>query len=99
GFSAWLLVSHLLLLAEVLFAALLAAATWAIVRFFLGGRLVAAALAGVTLGLAAVTRRVVFPFPPRLSVMILAAWRRRLPQRVLAATVMVACFVGVLAPW
>jgi 4-amino-4-deoxy-L-arabinose transferase-like glycosyltransferase len=94
-----LLVSNYLLLTEVLFAALLAAATWAIVRFFLGGRLVAAALAGVTLGLAALTRSVVYPFPIVLAVLILAAWRRPLPQRVLAATVMFACFVGVLAPW
>jgi 4-amino-4-deoxy-L-arabinose transferase-like glycosyltransferase len=88
-----------LLLTEVLFTLLLCSFCAVVVRGLLHNSLTALGAAGVLLGLAALTRSVVWLFPPVLALFLLVAfpggWRRRL----LAAALPVLTFAAVLAPW
>ncbi len=94
-----LLISNYLLLTEVLFALLVVASAWAVVRLFTGGSLLFAAAAGILLGLAALTRSVLYPFPLVLGLLVVAAMRGSFRRRTAVALAMTAAFAIVLAPW
>ncbi len=98
AFYPSLAVSNYLLLTEVLFALLLTAATWAMVRALRTLSLGAAALAGALVGLSALTRSVVYPLPVVLAAALLAGSGPR-GQRLMAAVVLLAGATAVLAPW
>jgi hypothetical protein len=74
GFYPSLLGYNLLLLTEVLFTALLLAACLALARALRIGSLAWLGLGGVLLGLGALTRSVLWPFPVALGALLLAAW-------------------------
>jgi 4-amino-4-deoxy-L-arabinose transferase-like glycosyltransferase len=88
-----------LLLTEVLFTFLLCAFCALLIGALRRGSLAWLAGAGVVLGLAALTRSVLWLFPPVLAVFLLLAfgggWRRRL----LAAVTVVAAFTLPVGPW
>ena len=88
-----------LLLTEVLFTLLLSAACYAVVLFYRRGALAYVALAGLLLGLAALTRSVVWLSPPLLAVYVALTWKARLGRRQLAAGALLAAFAVTLAPW
>ncbi len=88
-----------LLLTEVLFTFLLSAFCLLFVRGLQRDSLPALALAGVLLALAALTRSVVWLFPPVLAVFLLLAFRAGWRRRLLAAAVLTAGFAAVLAHW
>jgi 4-amino-4-deoxy-L-arabinose transferase-like glycosyltransferase len=94
-----LLYSNLTILTEPLFTFLLAAAMLCITLAILDSRAAWAAAGGGLLGLAALTRSVVWPFPvvaaPALALLFPGNWRRRL----VAASAMLLAHVLVLAPW
>jgi 4-amino-4-deoxy-L-arabinose transferase-like glycosyltransferase len=94
-----LLISNYLLLTEVLFAALVTASVWAIVRLFQRGSAWTAAAAGCLLGLAALTRSVIYPFPILLALLLVTSLRQTTTRRLLLATVMLVSYVMVLTPW
>lgn len=56
-------------------------------------------VAGIVLGLGALTRSILYPFAPILGVYLLLAWRGSIPQRVLASLVFLLPFALVLTPW
>ncbi len=88
-----------LLLTETLFTLLLCAFVYLTVRALRTGSLPGLAAAGLALGLAALTRSVVWLFPPVLAVFLLVAWRGTLGRRALAALGVVAAFALTVAPW
>src|SRR5262249_42270825 len=57
------------------------------------------ALFGVLLGLAALTRSILWLFPPILGVFLLFAWKGSFGHRLLAVAVPVAPFALTIAPW
>lgn len=87
------------LYSETLFAFWVTLMGACVVRATRGGGLGAWAAAGALLGLAALTRSVLWLFPPVLAVFALIAWRASLPRRLGAAALVVACFAAVIAPW
>lgn len=88
-----------LLLTETLFTFWLVLACLAVVRYFRKPKLGTMLLAGVLLGLGALTRSVLWLSPPLLAVYVLIAARASFPRRLAAAGVMLAAFAAVLAPW
>jgi 4-amino-4-deoxy-L-arabinose transferase-like glycosyltransferase len=88
-----------LLLTETLFTLLLCSACYTLVLFYQRGALAYVVATGVLLGLAALTRSVVWMSPPFLALFMVLTlktpWRRRL----LASTMLVAAFALTLAPW
>jgi 4-amino-4-deoxy-L-arabinose transferase-like glycosyltransferase len=88
-----------LLLTEVLFTLLLCATclllVWSLQRQSLG----CLVLAGLCLGLAALTRSVVWLFPPVLGAFLLLAWKGSLARRLVAAVAVAAAFAVTVAPW
>jgi 4-amino-4-deoxy-L-arabinose transferase-like glycosyltransferase len=94
-----LLVYNALLLTEVLFTFLLAAAYCALVVSFkrrLPGLLV---IAGGLLGLAALTRSVLWLLPPFLGVFLLLTWKGSVRQRMFASLALLVPFVATITPW
>lgn len=57
------------------------------------------ALAGVLLGLGALTRSVLWMFPPILAVFLLACWPGELWRRGMAVGIVLLAFAVVIAPW
>jgi 4-amino-4-deoxy-L-arabinose transferase-like glycosyltransferase len=55
--------------------------------------------AGIALGLAALTRSVVWLAPPFLAIFLLFAWRDGWAKRLTAAAAVVAAFAVTIAPW
>jgi 4-amino-4-deoxy-L-arabinose transferase-like glycosyltransferase len=55
--------------------------------------------AGVTLGLATLTRSIFWMFPPVLAVFLLAVWNASWPRRLLAVLSVTVAFALTLAPW
>ena len=55
--------------------------------------------AGVVIGLAALTRSVLWLFPPVLALYVLVAWKTGFRRRLAAACLMVAAFAATIAPW
>jgi 4-amino-4-deoxy-L-arabinose transferase-like glycosyltransferase len=88
-----------LILTEVLFTLLLTAACYAVVLYYRqenGGWL---ALAGVLLGLASLTRSVVWLSPPFLAAYVVLTGGRSFSHRLLSAAALVAAFAATIAPW
>lgn len=94
-----LLAYNNLLLTEVLFTFLLCAGCYLLIHALQRQQLRWLPATGVVLGLAALTRSVLWLFPPVLGVFLLFAWRGSLRQRVLAAILQLAAFAVTLAPW
>lgn len=94
-----LLVYNNLLLSEVLFTLLLTASCLLIVLSLQRRSVGLAAAAGVTLGLAALTRSVVWLAPPFLAVFLLIAWSGGWGRRLAAAVAVLAAFAATVAPW
>jgi 4-amino-4-deoxy-L-arabinose transferase-like glycosyltransferase len=88
-----------LLLTETLFTLLLTSACYAIVLTLKRSSIGWAAAAGLALGLAALTRSVVWLAPPLLAVYLLLAGRGGLVRRFAVAAAVVAAFAGTIAPW
>ena len=99
GFYPSLVVYGNLLLTEVLFTTLLVAACLALARALRGRSLAWLGLGGVLLGLGALTRSVLWPFPVALGALLLAAWGGGAGRRLAAVAVLLAGFVATIAPW
>lgn len=99
AFYPSLLAYNNLLLTEALFTALLVAAVLALARALRGGSLAWLGLGGVLLGLGALTRSVLWPFPVALGALLMAAWPGGVGRRLLAVAVLLAPFVATIAPW
>jgi 4-amino-4-deoxy-L-arabinose transferase-like glycosyltransferase len=56
-------------------------------------------LAGLTLGLATLTRSILWLFPPILGVFLLFAWPDRFLNRLAAAGIVTLAFCATIAPW
>lgn len=94
-----LLVFNHLLLTEVLFTVLLAAACHVSIQAMQTPSLPRAILAGALLGAAALTRSVLSPFAIVLSVLIFRRSPGSLGRRALAAGLLAAAFACIIAPW
>jgi 4-amino-4-deoxy-L-arabinose transferase-like glycosyltransferase len=88
-----------LLLTEVLFTFLLCAACLMVTLALQRDSLVRLGFAGVLLGLATLTRSVLWLFPPVLALFLLLAWRGNWARRLLAVGTALAAFALTLAPW
>jgi 4-amino-4-deoxy-L-arabinose transferase-like glycosyltransferase len=102
GFTCFypsLLVYNNLILAEVLFTLLLCSALFLIVLALEKGSLFCLAAAGAVLGLAALTRSVLWLYPPLLVGVLVFVGKFSLRRRLLGAAVLVAVFSATLAPW
>jgi 4-amino-4-deoxy-L-arabinose transferase-like glycosyltransferase len=88
-----------LLLTEVLFTFLLVAFCCALLRALRRASVGALLLAGVLLGLAALTRSVMWLFPALLAPFLLFAWEGGWRRRLLAAAAVTAAFAATVAPW
>ncbi len=88
-----------LILTEVLFTFLLLAFCVAVVHAVQRQSPGMVALAGVALGLGALTRSVLWLFPPLLAGYLLWAWRGSALRRLSAAALAVLAFAVTLAPW
>lgn len=99
AFYPALLLSHSLLLTETLFTFLLAAAGLAVVATLQQPRPLAALGGGVLMGLAALTRSIVWPFPLVLAPFIALVGRGTPRQRLACAALLLAGHALVLTPW
>lgn len=88
-----------LLLTETLFTFLLTLFCLLTVRAWQRESLATAASAGAVLGLAALTRSVVWLFPPVLAVFLLFAWPGSLWRRLAAGLTVALGFAVVITPW
>jgi 4-amino-4-deoxy-L-arabinose transferase-like glycosyltransferase len=88
-----------LLLTEVLFTALLCAACGVLVGAFQRDSTARLLAGGVLLGLAALTRSVVWPFPAVFGLYLLATWGGTIWQRLLAILAFGLGFAAPIAPW
>lgn len=88
-----------LLLTETLFTLLLTATCWLAVLAMQRKSLRLAGLAGIALGLAALTRSAVSLAPPFLAIYFLLAWNGRFSQRLAGAAMLVLAFAVTIAPW
>lgn len=75
--------------------AFIALTLWAVEN----GSLATIAVAGVALGLAALTRSIMLPFVPILAVYLLWTWPGSKGRRLVAAAVPVVVFAVVIGPW
>lgn len=94
-----LLVYNSLLLSEVLFIFLLCLTLSLIARGLRQNSLLVWAVVGATLGLAALTRSVLWLFPPVLAVYMLTLAPGTLFRRCSAAALMIVGFTLTIAPW
>jgi 4-amino-4-deoxy-L-arabinose transferase-like glycosyltransferase len=88
-----------LILTEVLFMFWAVAGVLAVVWALRTGSFGGLAVAGVALALGALTRSILFPFAPFLTLFLLVAWRGSPARRVVAAFAFALPFAGVIAPW
>ncbi|HTU93546.1 MAG TPA: glycosyltransferase family 39 protein [Gemmataceae bacterium] len=88
-----------LLLTEVLFTFLLCAFCDLLICALQHDSLPYLALSAVLLGLAALSRSVVWLFPPVLACFLLLAFRGNWRRRILASVIFLTAFAFVLAPW
>lgn len=88
-----------LILTEVLFTLLLSASCYAVVGYYKRGAIPALAVAGFLLGLAALTRSVVWVSPPLLAGLVVLTGDGKLGRRFLAAGALVLTFAVTVAPW
>ncbi len=94
-----LLIYNELLLTEVLFTFLLCWSVLAMVWALKADSLPGWGLVGVMLGLSALTRSVVWLFPPVLGTYLLFIGPGKLTRRLAAAALMGGAFVATIAPW
>jgi 4-amino-4-deoxy-L-arabinose transferase-like glycosyltransferase len=94
-----LLAYNNLLLTEVPFTFLLTSTCLLVVLSIQRRSVALAAAAGLALGLAALTRSVVWLAPPFLAAYLLITWRGTRYWRLAGATAMLAAFAGTVAPW
>ncbi len=99
GFYPSLLGYNNLILTEVLFTFFLVAACLALTRALARDSLAALAAAGALLGLATLTRSVLWLFPAVLGLFLLWAWRGTLARRLLACVALALPFALILTPW
>lgn len=99
GFYPSMLAYDHLLLTEVQFTALLCATCYSLVLALRRESFAWLGFSGVLLGLAALTRSVLWPFPVILGAFLLLAWPRPARGRLLAVGVLVGAFSITLAPW
>lgn len=99
AFYPSLLAYNNLLLTEVLFTALLTASCCMLTRAFRRDSVADLLMGGVLLGLGALTRSVLWLFPPVLGLYLLAAWRGGPARRLAAASAMALGFAATVAPW
>jgi len=99
SFYPSLLFYNNLLLTETLFILLLVTTCYFAVRQIQGGSISWAAGAGVALGLAALTRSVVWLAPPFLAIYLLFFARASWARAFLASAFLLIGFVAVVAPW
>ncbi len=99
AFYPALVLANSLLLTETVFTFLLTAFAACLVALVGQPRLAVALSAGVLLGLAALTRSVVWPFP--LVLVPLLAWMlpAPLPRRLACAAVVLCGYAAIVAPW
>jgi 4-amino-4-deoxy-L-arabinose transferase-like glycosyltransferase len=97
-YPSWLLQANMVL-TESLFTLLLVGACYAVVRFYERDSIALIAVAGLLLGLAALTRSVVWMAPPLLAVFICMTWRTAWHRRLLAGVTLIAVFALTIAPW
>ncbi len=88
-----------LLLTEVPFTLLLSVGAYCMVRHFKQGAPGWAGLGGIVLGLAALTRSVLWLFPPWLVLIALFDRRRSWSSRLTGIGVFLGAFAATLAPW
>lgn len=88
-----------LLLSETLFTFWLVLACLAVARSLQRESIGWLAAAGVVIGLAALSRSILWLFPPVLAVYVLCAWKTGFGRRAAAACLMVAAFAATIAPW
>jgi 4-amino-4-deoxy-L-arabinose transferase-like glycosyltransferase len=88
-----------LLLTEVLFTLLLCVFCLAVVASLRAHSFSYLAFAGIALGLAALTRSVVWLFPPILGLFLLVAWKEAAWRRLAAAATFGIVFAATIAPW
>jgi 4-amino-4-deoxy-L-arabinose transferase-like glycosyltransferase len=97
-YPSWLGQANMVL-AEAQFTLLFIAACLAVVCFYQSGKLAHLIAAGVLLGLAALTRSVVWMSPPLLAVFVMATWRAPWGRRLAAVGLIVGAFAVTIAPW
>lgn len=88
-----------LILSEVLFTLLLVSGVYSLASGMTHSSYRSLALAGVLLGLGALTRSILYPFAPILCLFLLAVWRGSPVNRVVAVLAFAVPFALVLAPW
>ena len=88
-----------LLLSETLFTFWLVLICLVVVRFFRGNSIEHLVLSGVLIGLAALTRSVVWLLPPVLALYVVLVWRVGMLRRLTAALLMLLAFAITVAPW
>jgi len=88
-----------LLLTETLFTLLLCSFCYLMVLAYRREALGYLMAAGVILGLAALTRSILWMSSPLLAVFLLATWKASVPQRAVAVLAVVVPFAVTLAPW
>jgi 4-amino-4-deoxy-L-arabinose transferase-like glycosyltransferase len=88
-----------LLLTEVLFTALLCAWLVALIVAMRRDSIPGLIVAGVLLGLSALTRSIFWPFPILLGAYLLLTWRSSAGRRVLAALTLAVAAYATIAPW
>jgi 4-amino-4-deoxy-L-arabinose transferase-like glycosyltransferase len=99
AFYPALVVSHSLLLTETLFTGLLTGAALAIVALLQRPRPAIALAGGLLLGLSALTRSVIWPFPLVLAPLVAALAPTTWSRRVACGALLLAGHALVLAPW
>jgi len=90
---------NFLILTETLFTFLLVAFMVLSVRLIRSGSIMVAAACGLTLGLAALTRSVLWPFPLVLCPALVCLSRSSLARRLAIAAVVLAGYGAVVVPW
>lgn len=88
-----------LLLSEVLFSVFLLAALLALQKYWSNASLLKLAETGLWLGVATLTRSVLWPFIPFFGLYVFATDKSSFPRRTLAATIAMVAFVAPIAPW
>jgi 4-amino-4-deoxy-L-arabinose transferase-like glycosyltransferase len=99
AFYPSLLAYNNLLLTEVLFTALLVAACCALVRAFQRNSIADLLGGGILLGSGALTRSVLWLFPPLLGLYLLATWKGGFGRRAVAALAVFLGFAMMIVPW
>lgn len=94
-----LLAHNFLLLTETLFTFWLALACCALVRAFRSGRLGWVTLAGMALGLGALTRSILWLAPPLVAIYLLGFWQVSWSRRMAGTAMVLLIPLALVAPW